>query len=103
MMSPLVQCGTFFYLQIVSSTLKSSNQQRISVLKENLKKRIHKLKGAMGTMIQAHKLTEKDFRSESFADIEQDVQGNNDLLVLTQLDIIADIHRQYLMAGADII
>lgn len=92
-----------FYLQIVSSTLKSSRQQRISVLKENLKKRIHILDGAMGTMIQAHKLTEKDFRGERFADIEQDVQGNNDLLVLTQPDIIADIHRQYLMAGADII
>src|SRR5690554_373152 len=54
-------------------------------------------------MIQVNKLTKKEYSDERFSNIEQDIQGNNDLLVLTQPDIIADIHRQYLMAGADII
>lgn len=80
-----------------------TRQQRIATLKANLSKRIHILDGAMGTMIQAHKLTEADFRGERFAQIEQEVKGNNDLLVLTQPQIIADIHRQYFLAGADII
>lgn len=61
------------------------------------------LDGAMGTMIQQHKLEEKDYRGERFADYERDVKGNNDLLCLTQPDIIRGIHRQYLEAGADII
>jgi len=57
----------------------------------------------MGTMIQGHKLTEADFRGERFADWPRDLAGNNDLLVLTRPDIIQDIHRAYLEAGADII
>ncbi len=61
------------------------------------------LDGAMGTMIQRHKLTEEDYRGERFADWESDVKGNNDLLVLTQPDIIRGIHEQYLEAGADIL
>ncbi|MFY9179554.1 MAG: methionine synthase, partial [Venatoribacter sp.] len=83
--------------------MNTSRQQRIAKLKENLSQRIHILDGAMGTMIQAHKLSEQDFRGERFANIEQEVKGNNDLLVLTQPQIIADIHRQYFMAGADIV
>ncbi len=68
-----------------------------------LKERIVILDGAMGTMIQRHKLTEEDYRGERYADWGQDLRGNNDLLTLTQPDIISDIHRQFLEAGADII
>ena len=57
----------------------------------------------MGTMIQRHKLTEADFRGERFKDHTKDLQGNNDLLILTRPDVISEIHGQYLAAGADII
>ncbi len=66
-------------------------------------KRILVLDGAMGTMIQAHRFTEAQFRGERFKDWPKDLRGNNDLLVLTQPDIIRDIHRDYLRAGADIV
>lgn len=65
--------------------------------------RILFLDGAMGTMIQRHKLDEAGYRGERFADWPSDLKGNNDLLVLTQPDIIRDIHEAYLKAGADII
>lgn len=65
--------------------------------------RILILDGAMGTMIQRHKLEEEDYRGERFADWESPLKGMNDLLVLTQPEIIAGIHKQYLEAGADII
>jgi len=59
--------------------------------------------GAMGTMIQRHKLEEEDYRGERFKDWHMDIKGNNDLLCLTRPDIIKDIHLQYLLAGSDII
>jgi 5-methyltetrahydrofolate--homocysteine methyltransferase len=68
-----------------------------------LAERILFLDGAMGTMIQRHKLGEADYRGERFADWPSDLKGNNDLLALTRPHIIADIHRQYLDAGADIL
>ena len=68
-----------------------------------LKKRILVLDGAMGTMIQNCNLTEKDYRGNRFANYEIDLKGNNDLLSITQTDIIAEIHDKYLAAGADII
>src|SRR5580704_16040156 len=68
-----------------------------------LKERILIIDGAMGTMIQRHKLEEKDYRGKRFADWATDLKGNNDLLCLTQPMIIEGIHRQYLEAGADII
>jgi 5-methyltetrahydrofolate--homocysteine methyltransferase len=68
-----------------------------------LKERILIIDGAMGTMIQRHKLEEKDYRGERFKDWPSDLKGNNDLLSLTQPDIIEGIHRQYLEAGADIL
>ena len=68
-----------------------------------LQRRILVLDGAMGTMIQAHKLTEADFRGQRFATSEQYLAGNNDLLTLTRPDVIGQIHREYLLAGADII
>ncbi|QIZ77330.1 methionine synthase [Ferrimonas lipolytica] len=74
-----------------------------TTLKQSLAERILILDGAMGTMIQRHKLEEEDFRGERFADWPSLLKGNNDLLSLTQPQIIAQIHRDYLLAGADII
>jgi len=68
-----------------------------------MSERILVLDGAMGTMIQRHKLEEEDYRGERFADWESPLKGMNDLLVLTQPEIISGIHKQYLEAGADII
>lgn len=72
-------------------------------IKDILKERILVLDGAMGTMLQRHKFTEEDFRGERFKDWEHPLQGNNDLLSLTQPEAIADVHRQYFAAGADIV
>lgn len=72
-------------------------------LKAILNKRILLLDGAMGTMIQQYQLTEEDYRGDRFADWPSDLKGNNDLLSLTQPQIISDIHKAYLEAGSDII
>jgi 5-methyltetrahydrofolate--homocysteine methyltransferase len=72
-------------------------------LEQALQNRILIIDGAMGTMIQAEKLVEADYRGERFAHHGSDLKGNNELLSLTRPDIIAKIHRQYLEAGADII
>jgi len=72
-------------------------------IRKELEKRILVIDGAMGTMIQRHKLSEADYRGERFKNWHIDVKGNNDLLCLTQPEIIKDIHKQYLEAGADII
>jgi 5-methyltetrahydrofolate--homocysteine methyltransferase len=76
---------------------------RTEQLQAQLARRILILDGAMGTMIQQYRLVEADFRSQRFADWPSDLQGNNDLLVLTQPDIIRAIHLAYLEAGADLI
>jgi 5-methyltetrahydrofolate--homocysteine methyltransferase len=76
---------------------------RTPELRAILERRILMLDGAMGTMIQGHRLSEADFRGRRFADSARDLGGNNDLLSLTQPDIIRDIHASYLAAGADII
>jgi len=68
-----------------------------------LRQRIAILDGAMGTMVQRLKLTEAQFRGERFKDFHKDVKGNNELLVLTQPQVIRDIHEGYLAAGADLI
>jgi len=75
----------------------------LATLRALLAKRILIIDGAMGTMIQRHKLEEADYRGERFADWASDLKGNNDLLVLTQPQIIQGIHEAYLDAGADII
>lgn len=72
-------------------------------IRKELEKRILIIDGAMGTMIQRHKLSEGDYRGERFEDWPSDLKGNNDLLVLTQPRIIVGIHKEYLEAGADII
>ncbi|MBC8493255.1 MAG: methionine synthase [bacterium] len=76
---------------------------KTKLLQSILKQRIMVLDGAMGTMIQKHKLSEADYRGERFKDWPILVQGNNDLLSLTQPKIIQDIHRSYLEVGADIV
>ena len=83
--------------------MPADRSQRISALHGAARERILMLDGAMGTMIQRHHLQEADFRGERFADWPQPLGGNNDLLVLTQPDIIRAIHWAYLDAGADII
>jgi 5-methyltetrahydrofolate--homocysteine methyltransferase len=75
----------------------------MSKLIDLLKERILVLDGAMGTMIQRHKLEEEDFRKGWFENHNHSLKGNNDLLSLTRPDIIEDIHRQYFEAGADIV
>ena len=80
-----------------------NRNERIAALHAATKKRILILDGAMGTMIQRHKLQEADYRGERFKDWPCDLKGNNDLLVLTQPDIIRGIHEAYFEAGADII
>jgi len=72
-------------------------------LRDLLSRRILILDGAMGTMIQRHRLTEEQFRGERFADLAQDVKGNNELLSITQPQVIRAIHEAYLAAGADLI
>ncbi|HYC44596.1 MAG TPA: methionine synthase [Burkholderiales bacterium] len=79
------------------------NPSRFRELEAILKSRILILDGAMGTMIQTYKLGEAEYRGERFRDYAHDVKGNNDLLVLTQPQIIREIHEQYLNAGADVI
>ena len=76
---------------------------RIEELKDRLHRRILVLDGAMGTMIQKRNLSEADFRGTRFATHPCDVKGNNDLLVLTQPDLIGSLHQEYLEAGADMI
>src|SRR5262245_39795532 len=68
-----------------------------------VRQRILVLDGAMGTMVQAHKLDEAGYRGARFQDHPRDLKGNNDLLVLSQPAIVREIHRQYLEAGADIV
>jgi 5-methyltetrahydrofolate--homocysteine methyltransferase len=70
---------------------------------ELLEKRILVLDGAMGTMLQRHKLSEKDYRSDRFKDHPIDLRGDSDILVLTQPDIVRGVHEAYLEAGADIV
>ena len=79
------------------------NPQRTALFKDLLTQRILLLDGAMGTMIQSYGLEEADYRGDQFRDFDIEIKGNNDLLVLTQPQIIRDIHAAYLTAGADIL
>jgi len=86
-------------LKVLMAKVFIMDQPSISEL---LKSRILVLDGAMGTMIQRHKFSEEDYRGERFKDYSQPLQGNNDLLSITQPEAILDIHRKYFEAGADI-
>jgi 5-methyltetrahydrofolate--homocysteine methyltransferase len=77
--------------------------QRLNTLKSLLNERVVVLDGAMGTMVQDQHLTEVDFRGQRFADYHMDIKGNNDILVITQPDVIRDIHLAFLRQGVDII
>ena len=77
--------------------------ERTKLLREALAERILVLDGAMGTMIQSYRLAESDYRGDRFHDWPSDLKGNNDLLTLTQPQIIRQIHDAYLNAGADIV
>jgi 5-methyltetrahydrofolate--homocysteine methyltransferase len=80
-----------------------TTENRTKLLEDAARQRILILDGAMGTMIQRHKLQEEDYRGQRFVDWHSDVKGNNDLLVLTRPQLIMDIHCAYLEAGSDII
>ncbi len=84
-------------------SIDRAREERIAALKDAVEKRILIIDGAMGTMIQRHKLDEAGYRGARFAGYHKDVKGNNDLLCLTQPQIIEEIHGAYLAAGADII
>ncbi len=75
----------------------------MSKIEEILSQKILILDGAMGTMLQEYKFTEEDFRGDRFKDWPTSLRGNNDLLSLTQPEAIAEIHRKYFLAGADIV
>ena len=85
------------------NTLANAAKARIATLKQSLEQRLVILDGGMGTLIQNQKLEEADFRGERFADWPSDVKGNNDLLVLSQPDLIRRLHGEYFAAGADIV
>lgn len=89
------------YKTLYAKPLQRGNQ--MTLLEEKLQHSVLILDGAMGTMIQAHRLQEKDFRGTRFANWKCDLKGNNDLLSLTQPHIIQTIHNEYLEAGADLI
>ena len=76
---------------------------RTSLLKQAVKDRILVLDGAMGTMLQRYKLSEADYRGEAFASWPSDLKGNHDLLNITRPDVVAEVHRDYFLAGADIV
>ena len=81
---------------------RASRTERLDYLKDQLRKRVVILDGAMGTNIQKFRLGEEDYRGERFADAARypnDLKNNNDLLVLTRPDIILDIHRRFLDTG----
>jgi len=86
-----------FFLTLMDRT------QRLKALRASVAQRILVLDGAMGTMIQSYALDEKDFRGERLRAHPKDLRGNNDLLTLTRPDVIAEIHRGYLEAGADLL
>jgi len=81
----------------------AARTERVRRLRELIEERILLIDGAMGTMIQRHKLDEAGYRGTRFADYGRDVRGNNDLLALTRPEIVAEIHRAYFEAGADIV
>jgi 5-methyltetrahydrofolate--homocysteine methyltransferase len=89
----------FIFAEILSQGMKEKKKDIQKILED----RVLLLDGAMGTMIQRYKLQEADYRGEKFKDHESDLKGNNDILSLTQPDIIREIHEAYLEAGADII
>jgi 5-methyltetrahydrofolate--homocysteine methyltransferase len=75
----------------------------MSKIQQAIKERILVLDGAMGTMLQRYNFSEEDFRGERFKDFPHSLKGNNDLLSITQPEAVKEVHRQYFLAGADIV
>ena len=98
-----MRSGTLFARDFCIKNEGVSRMDKTKLLYKLLEDRVLVLDGAMGTMIQAYGLKEKDFRGSIFPDFPFDLQGNNDLLSLTKPEIITEIHKQFLEAGADII
>ena len=82
---------------------RKTEKTSAQALRDALKERVLVLDGAMGTMIQRHELSEADFRGARFENHPSPLQGANDILTLTQPQIIEEIHREYFAAGADIV
>lgn len=99
----LPQVDLFIVRPPATSTVTNKRIKHMKSLSQCAAERILIIDGAMGTMIQRYKLEEADYRGERFKNHHSDVKGNNDLLCLTQPQIIEDIHKEYLEAGADII
>ncbi|XP_062980412.1 methionine synthase [Elgaria multicarinata webbii] len=89
--------------QLASQQSNAAKKSLKDEIESILQERIMVLDGGMGTMIQQYNLTEEDFRSQEFKDHPKSLKGNNDLLSITQPDIICKIHKEYLLSGADII
>ena len=87
----------------MTSTTINQTATRTKQLQQAVKDRILVLDGAMGTMLQRYKLTEADYRGDRFTNWPKDLKGNHDLLNLTRPDVVSQIHKDYLLAGADII
>ena len=87
----------------MNTVTQSKPTNRVPALQRLLRERLVIIDGAMGTMIQRYKLAEADYRGARFADWKKDLKGLNDLLNVTKPEVIEEIHRQYLEAGADII
>ena len=85
------------------NTVAGRTRDTRAALEDLLARRILIVDGAMGTMLQQHKLNEADFRGDRFRDHDADLQGNNDILVLTRPDVVRSVHDAYLQAGADVI
>ena len=88
---------------MTKATLTPARQARLQALKDAIAQRILILDGGMGTMIQSYKLQEADYRGARFADYHMDIAGNNDLLAITQPQMLREIQGAYLDAGADIL
>ncbi len=88
---------------VLKRTVGEEREARASEFRAQLKQRIMLLDCAMGTMIQSYELSEEDYRGERFKEHPGDIKGNNDLLSITQPQIIRDIHEAVLGVGADII
>ena len=85
------------------TTVEQQTLSRTAQLKEAVRHRILVLDGAMGTMLQRYKLTEADYRGDRFASWTSDLKGNHDLLNITRPDVVGQVHRDYFLAGADIV
>ena len=87
----------------MSPSQQTSGPTCLGQLRDLLNQRILIMDGAMGTVVQGYELSEREYRGDRFANHEFDLQGNNDLITLTQPQILQQIHRDFLAAGADII